>query len=70
MSDLEAKELRPGPWAQPNVENGATFLIPVARGGMLIVGEMSVTYHDGSEYRVINMLQPAAMKCYGQVGKI
>jgi DNA damage-binding protein 1 len=44
------KELMPGPWQQSNVEHGAQLLIPVPApaGGVLVVGETTVTYLNGA----------------------
>ena len=47
---LSRKELVEGPWSQPNVESGASMLIPVptaSGGGVLILGQQSMTYHSG-----------------------
>ena len=41
---LSRKELVEGPWSQPNVESGASMLIPVptaSGGGVLILGQQS-----------------------------
>jgi len=47
---LSRKEFVEGPWNQPNVESGASILIPVPTatgGGVLILGQQSITYHNG-----------------------
>ena len=47
---IEEKELVDGPWKQPNVEAGASALLPVPLplGGVLVVGEETVSYLNGS----------------------
>ena len=47
---LNRKEFVEGPWNQPNVESGASILVPVPTatgGGVLILGQQSITYHNG-----------------------
>eukprot|EP00945_MAST-04E_sp_MAST-4E-sp1_P008624 g8624.t1 len=47
---LPKKEIVDGPWKQPNVESGASMLIPLPSpigGGVLILGQQTITYHDG-----------------------
>ncbi|KJE89467.1 UV-damaged DNA binding protein, variant [Capsaspora owczarzaki ATCC 30864] len=65
---LKEKEFAEGPWAQNNVEGGASLLIPVLMplGGVLIVGEQTITYHSGSAFRSVAM-RPAIIKCYSVI---
>eukprot|EP01134_Creolimax_fragrantissima_P006011 CFRG6011T1 len=54
---LQEKEISSGPWEQSNMEAGSCMLIPVRTpfGGAIIVGEQTITYHNGKTYRSIAM---------------
>ena len=49
------KDFVDGPWAQAHVEAGASMLIPIKAGGVLVVGETSITYLSGSDFKSIAM---------------
>ena len=52
---LKDKDLSDGPWAPASVEAGASMLIAVRTGGVLVVGETSLTYLSGADFRSIAM---------------
>ena len=60
---LKEKDIAEGPWAQANVEAGASMLIAVAKGGVLVVGEMSISYLSGSDFRAISVPFMIARAC-------
>ncbi|RHY28438.1 hypothetical protein DYB32_005979 [Aphanomyces invadans] len=64
------KEFADGPWSQNNVEAGASLLIPVPSpfGGVLIVSQQMIVYHNGNTCHAIDM-QPTVIQVYGQVDK-
>ena len=45
---MREKTLADGPWAPSKLEAGATCLLPVPSGGVLVLGENSISYHSGS----------------------
>lgn len=49
---LRDKEFNKGPWKQDNVETEASIIIaaPDPFGGALIIGQESITYHNGDTY--------------------
>eukprot|EP00010_Vexillifera_abyssalis_P006563 CAMPEP_0201548474 /NCGR_PEP_ID=MMETSP0173_2-20130828/5023_1 /ASSEMBLY_ACC=CAM_ASM_000268 /TAXON_ID=218659 /ORGANISM="Vexillifera sp., Strain DIVA3 564/2" /LENGTH=830 /DNA_ID=CAMNT_0047957879 /DNA_START=56 /DNA_END=2544 /DNA_ORIENTATION=+ len=51
--NLSTKQFAPGPWHHPNAERGARFLIPLPFGGVLIVGEQTLTYRNASEQSIV-----------------
>ena len=57
---LREKDFADGPWAQSNVEAGACMLIAVKSGGVLVVGELSITYLCGGDFKSI--ATPCPMK--------
>eukprot|EP00061_Rhincodon_typus_P018491 g47681.t1 len=59
---LREKEFNKGPWKQENVEAEASMVIAVPEpfGGALIIGQESITYHNGDKYLAI---APPAIKC-------
>merc|ERR1719171_1286963 len=52
LLDVATRELTPGPWSQNHVEGGASRLaaVPAPRGGVLVFGRHSVTYHSGDAH--------------------
>lgn len=52
---LKEKELFKGPWKQDNVESEASILIAVPEPfcGVLIIGQESITYHNGEKFIAI-----------------
>ncbi|RQM27715.1 hypothetical protein B5M09_002429 [Aphanomyces astaci] len=62
------KEFADGPWSQSHVEAGASLLIPVPTpfGGVLIVSQQMIVYHNGSTCHAIPM-QSTVIQVYGQV---
>ncbi|XP_028397691.1 DNA damage-binding protein 1-like [Dendronephthya gigantea] len=68
---LKDKEFSNIPWQQENIEVEAFMLIAVPKplGGVIIIGQESITYHNGRQYHAI---APAALRqstatCYGQI---
>ena len=53
--NLREKELNKGLWKQDNVETEASMVIAVPQpfGGALIIGQESITYHNGEKYVAI-----------------
>lgn len=53
----DAQELATGPWAQSNVEAGASMLIPVPApfGGVLVVGQQTIAYINGADFRTMSI---------------
>eukprot|EP01126_Amoeba_proteus_P030505 TRINITY_DN3014_c0_g1_i10.p1 TRINITY_DN3014_c0_g1~~TRINITY_DN3014_c0_g1_i10.p1 ORF type:complete len:1099 (-),score=193.96 TRINITY_DN3014_c0_g1_i10:112-3408(-) len=64
---LNHKDIREGPWNLPNVEASAEFLItlPLTFGGLLVVGEQSIIYHNGDSSFYSLAMKPTIMKAYG-----
>jgi DNA damage-binding protein 1 len=50
---MREKDFGDGPWPQTNVEAGASMLIALKGGGVIIVGEVSITYFSGSDFKTI-----------------
>lgn len=50
--DVRAKDVKPGAWKQENVDAEANMLIAVPEplNGTLIIGQESITYHDGDHF--------------------
>uniref|UniRef100_H3G8E6 DNA damage-binding protein 1 n=1 Tax=Phytophthora ramorum TaxID=164328 RepID=H3G8E6_PHYRM len=67
---LKEKDFAEGPWSQSNVESGASLLIPVPAptGGVLIVSNQTIVYHNGSTFHAIPM-QSTVIQVYGAVDK-
>ncbi|BFZ05163.1 hypothetical protein BsWGS_08202 [Bradybaena similaris] len=65
------KDFIKGPWKQDNVETMASMLIPIPEpfGGTVIIGQESVTYHNGENYIAIAPAQItlSPINCYGKV---
>lgn len=68
---LKDKEFSCSPWKQENVEVEAFIIISVPEpvGGALIIGQESITYHNGSFYRAIAppALKQSSPTCYGKI---
>ncbi|XP_043235477.1 DNA damage-binding protein 1-like isoform X1 [Amphibalanus amphitrite] len=68
---LKEKEFIRSPWKQENVEPEAAMIVPVPAPlyGALIVGQESITYHNGSSYITVAppILKQSTMTCYGRV---
>jgi len=71
---LAHKDIREGPWNLPNVEGASELLIslppPFGRlllwrgsilGGIVIIGEQSIIYHNGESFSSLAM-KPTVMK--------
>ncbi|XP_072033765.1 DNA damage-binding protein 1-like [Amphiura filiformis] len=69
--NLREKELNKGPWKQDNVETEASMVISVPQpfGGALIVGQESITYHNGDKYVAIAppVIKTSTLVCHGRV---
>jgi len=63
---LREKDLTDGPWAQSTVEGGASTLIALPFGGVLVLGETSITYHSGTSFKTITV-EFSSFKAYGMV---
>uniref|UniRef100_A0A0B7AQY1 DNA damage-binding protein 1 n=1 Tax=Arion vulgaris TaxID=1028688 RepID=A0A0B7AQY1_9EUPU len=65
------KDFIKGPWKQDNVETMASMLIPIPDplGGTVIIGQESITYHNGENYIAIAPAQItlSPINCYGKV---
>nr|CAB3236585.1 DNA damage-binding protein 1 [Phallusia mammillata] len=50
--DLREKDVKPGPWKQENVDAEANMIIsvPAPLNGVIIIGQESITYHNGNKY--------------------
>ncbi|KAI8780683.1 DNA damage-binding protein 1 [Biomphalaria glabrata] len=68
---LREKDFLKGPWKQDNVETMASMLIPIPApfGGTVIIGQESITYHNGDNYIAIAPAQVklSPINCYGKV---
>jgi len=69
--NLKEKELFKGPWKQDNVESEASILIAVPEpfGGVVIIGQESITYHNGDNFITIAppMICHSTINCYTKV---
>ncbi|KAL0476643.1 DNA damage-binding protein 1 [Acrasis kona] len=68
--DLANKELKEGPFQQSNVDSGSNTMIPLPspHGGVVLLGERSVVYHDASTgFAAKETLKPISIRAYGQV---
>ncbi|KAL1525255.1 hypothetical protein AB1Y20_020120 [Prymnesium parvum] len=63
---LKEKDFGDGPWAQPNIEPGASRLIPVAQGGVIVLGEQTITLLSGVDFKSISI----PYSVFKAVGKI
>nr|CAG4643697.1 EOG090X00HD [Lepidurus arcticus] len=68
---LRDKEFVKNPWKQDNVETEASLVIPVPEPfcGALIIGQESITYHDGSSFVTIAppIIKQSTITCFGKV---
>ncbi|XP_037087603.1 DNA damage-binding protein 1-like [Pollicipes pollicipes] len=68
---LKEKEFIRSPWKQENVEPEAAMIVPIPGPlyGALIVGQESITYHNGSTYITVAppIIKQSTMTCYGRV---
>ncbi|XP_065284154.1 DNA damage-binding protein 1-like [Dermacentor albipictus] len=68
---LKDKEFVRGPWKQDHVESEATLVIAVPEPfcGALVIGQESITYHNGDQYVVItpHLIRQSTIVCYGKV---
>lgn len=67
---VKEKDFAEGPWSQSNVEAGASLLVPVPApcGGVLIVSNQTIVYHNGASFHAIPM-QSTVIQVYGSVDK-
>lgn len=65
---VKEKDFAEGPWSQANVEAGANLLIPVPAplGGVLIVSNQTIVYHNGTTFHAIPM-QSTVVQVYERV---
>ncbi|CAH1785310.1 unnamed protein product [Owenia fusiformis] len=68
---VREKEFLKGPWKQDNVETEACLVVAVPQpfGGALIVGQESITYHNGTNYKAIAppIIKQSTITCVGKV---
>ncbi|XP_076310101.1 LOW QUALITY PROTEIN: DNA damage-binding protein pic [Tachypleus tridentatus] len=68
---LRDKEFNKGPWRQDNVESEAAIIIAVPEPycGAVIIGQESITYHNGDKYIAIAppIIKQSTIVCYGKV---
>uniref|UniRef100_A0A8B9LMR6 DNA damage-binding protein 1 n=1 Tax=Astyanax mexicanus TaxID=7994 RepID=A0A8B9LMR6_ASTMX len=68
---LKEKEFNKGPWKQENVEAEASMVIPVPEpfGGAIIIGQESITYHNGDKYLAIAppTIKQSTIVCHNRV---
>lgn len=68
---MREKDFVKGPWKQDNIESEANILIavPPPFAGVLIIGQESITYHNGENFIAIApaMIRQSTIVCYGKV---
>jgi DNA damage-binding protein 1 len=66
---VKEKEILEGPWNAPNVEVGASLLVPLKEplGGVLLLGERSITYFNGDKSKSI-AIKPMLIRAYSHIG--
>ncbi|XP_069757568.1 DNA damage-binding protein 1 isoform X2 [Narcine bancroftii] len=66
---LREKEFNKGPWKQENVEAEASMVIADPFGGALIIGQESITYHNGDKYLAIAppAIKQSTIVCHNRV---
>ncbi|KPP66140.1 DNA damage-binding protein 1-like, partial [Scleropages formosus] len=66
---LREKEFNKGPWKQENVEAEASMVIPEPFGGAIIIGQESITYHNGDKYLAIAppTIKQSTIVCHNRV---
>ncbi|XP_078488392.1 DNA damage-binding protein 1 [Ciona intestinalis] len=70
--DVRDKEVVAGPWKQENIDAEANFIINVPKplAGSIIIGQESITYHNGDKYIPIAPPQiKDTINCYAPVDK-
>ncbi|XP_038067172.1 DNA damage-binding protein 1-like [Patiria miniata] len=69
--NLREKEFNKGPWKQDNVETEASMVVTVPKpcGGALIIGQESITYHNGDKYVAIAppSIKASTLVCHGRL---
>ena len=50
---VREKDFVDGPWAPMHVEAGASMLLAVRRGGCVVLGEHSITYFNGADFKSV-----------------
>lgn len=66
---LDTKEILEGSWSRPNVEVGASLLVPLPLplGGVLLLAERSITYFNGDKSKSL-AIKPMLIRAYAQLG--
>jgi len=67
---VKDKMLAPGPWSQIVLEATANKLLPLPSGGVIVLAEDSITYHDGSTYLSIPTSSSPSPTCFQAWGKV
>ena len=67
---IKEKEILEGPWNAPNVEVGASLLVPLKAplGGVLLLGERSITYFNDNKSKSI-AIKPMLIRAYAHIGQ-
>ena len=65
--DLKERELVTGPLLYKNVEHGAKILIPLSTGGVILVGQSSLTYFGGGGSVHAAVMEPTVVQCFGAI---
>ncbi|XP_058859042.1 DNA damage-binding protein 1 isoform X2 [Acipenser ruthenus] len=66
---LREKEFNKGPWKQENVEAEASMVIAEPFGGAIIIGQESITYHNGDKYLAVAppIIKQSSVVCHHRV---
>lgn len=66
---LREKEFLDGPFSQANVDNGAAMLIPLPTpyGGVLIIGEETIAYINGTSAKLAIGIEPTTILSFGKI---
>ncbi|CAK8675984.1 unnamed protein product [Clavelina lepadiformis] len=70
--DVRDKEVKPGPWKQENVDAEANMIIAVPEPlkGCVIIGQDSITYHNGDKYIPIAIPEVKhTINCFAPIDK-
>uniref|UniRef100_A0A1I8C0G3 DNA damage-binding protein 1 n=1 Tax=Meloidogyne hapla TaxID=6305 RepID=A0A1I8C0G3_MELHA len=72
--DLEAHELKAALWHQSNIEAEATLLVPIPApyGGLVVVGQESISYQKSPSHFVAvapPLINMARFNCYGRIDR-
>ena len=65
--DLKERDLVAGPLLYKNVEHGAKMLIPLPSGGVVLIGQASVTYFGGAGGVHAAVIEPTVVQCFGAI---